>query len=259
MSKEESSKHFTRQLDKARNPNENFPPFVAKTERNETIYPLYTPYDATDTVQGSVWLTDDIESSGKSAKAGMTAVTPKGAKDFTKNHSFYLGIEESVDNSVDAASPSNLRSGTSPYVKAFSESSVTTDGTSTTPVPVVFTQDASGFSFKNQVYFGKIGDKLGENEKMPIFYGGLALDPAPTITVTTGRDTDGNDTHAEASFTGNENVDLTLPYISNDEIASLFNGTIDSDHVIITTVITSGTDEPPATGAAGSVYIKYSE
>ena len=264
MSSEGSSIYFNRQTDKDRTPNIDFPPFVTKTKKNEVIYPIYTPYDATDAVQGAVWLTDDVEDSGKNAKNGMTAATPNGVKDFTKKHSFYLSTEEDVDNSSDVnngASPSNKSAGTSRYVKVFSDNSVANwelDESGARP-PVVFTPDAPEFSFKNQIYFGKTGDKLGENEKTPIFYGGLTLDPAPAITVTTGRDVEGNDTHAEVNFTGNENVDLTLPYISDDEIAQIFNSTIDNDHVIITTVVTSGTGEPPSEGVAGSVYIKYSE
>lgn len=269
MSKEEENKYFTRQLDKGRNPNQDFPPFVTKTKKDDAVYPLYTPYDATDTVQGSVWLTDDVENSGRNAENGMTAATPEGVKnftkEFTKKYSFYLSTEEDVENDPDAgngASPSNLEEGTSPYVKVFSDKSVTSwelDGTGTPP-PVVFTPDAPEFSFKNQVYFGKTGNKLEDDDNnRPIFYGGLTLDPAPTITVTTGRDMNGNDTYAETDFTGNKNVDLTLPYISDDEIAELFNNTVDNDHIIVTTVISSGTGEPPSEGAAGSVYIKYSE
>lgn len=265
MSNEGSSIYFNRQTDPGRTPNTDFPPFVTKTRKNETIYPVYTPYDATSTVQGVVWLTDDVESSGKNAENGMTAVTPKGTKDYTesciKKHSFYLGTEESVENDTDDASPSNKSDGTSFHVKAFSAKSITSwelDESGTTP-PVVFTPDAPELSFKNQVYFGKIGTELGKSEKTPIFYGGLALDPAPTITISTGRDAEGNDTHAEVNFTGNENVDLTLPYISDDEIAQIFNSTVDNDHVIITTVVTSGAGEPPSEGVAGSVYIKYSE
>lgn len=268
MSSEGSSIYFNRQIDQDRTPNTDFPPFVAKTKKNETVYPIYTPYDATDVVQGAVWLTDDVEGSEKNAENGMTAVTPKGAKDYTesytKEHSFYLGTEELVDNDADGASPSNKSDGVSSYVKAFSAKSVKdweVDSSGAKP-PVVFTPDAPELSFKNQVYFGKIGTGLGENEKTPVFYGGLTLSPAPTISITTGgRDTDadGNAVHAEADFTGDSNVDLNLPFISDDEIKNLFESTIDNDHVIITTVVSSGTDEPPSTGTAGSVYIKYSE
>ncbi len=259
MPKEESSVYFTRQLDKSRNPNKDFPPFVTKTKKNDVVYPIYTPYDATDTVQGSVWLTDDVDDDGGSAEKGMTAVTPKGVGDFTKKHSFYLVTEESVANGgLDNASPSNLVEGFSSCVKAFSEKSVagywgiTADGAP----PVVFTPDAPEFSFKNQVYFGqKIADDLASNDNRPVFYGGLTLFPAPTISVTAGRDENGESIFEEASFSGHENADITLPYITDDEILALFNGTIGND--TITTVVFSGTEAPPSKGTPGSVYIKY--
>lgn len=70
-----------------RNPNQDFPPFVAKTQytdaqgQNHTV-PLYTPYDATDKVQGVSWLTDNLSlvNDNPSASNGMTAMTPAGVR-----------------------------------------------------------------------------------------------------------------------------------------------------------------------------------
>ncbi len=72
-----------RQIKNNRVPNTDLLPFVAKTKKNGTVYPIYLPYDATDSVQGVVWLSDNLSS--KKASNGMTAITPAGVKDNTVN------------------------------------------------------------------------------------------------------------------------------------------------------------------------------
>lgn len=86
----------TRATNNSRTPNTNLPPFVAKTEikdpdpSSHLLYdvPLYTPYDATDKVQGATWLTDKLtvknplsKSDNKNAATGMTAMTPQGVRE----------------------------------------------------------------------------------------------------------------------------------------------------------------------------------
>lgn len=73
------SRHWSTK--KGRTPNENLPPFIAQTKIDDTVWPLYIPFDATDETQGVVWLSDTLTEEG--ASAGMTAMTPKGVKDNT--------------------------------------------------------------------------------------------------------------------------------------------------------------------------------
>lgn len=82
----------SRARDNDRTPNEDLPPFVAKTqvEIKDLTYqaPLYTPYDATDQIQGVTWLTDELtvktpisKDDNKTAETGMTAMTPQGVRE----------------------------------------------------------------------------------------------------------------------------------------------------------------------------------
>ena len=78
-----SDTYGKRQIKNNRVPNTDLLPFVAKTKKNGTVYPVYLPYDATNSVQGVVWLSDSLSS--KKASNGMTAMTPAGVKDNTIN------------------------------------------------------------------------------------------------------------------------------------------------------------------------------
>lgn len=73
------SRHWSTK--KGRTPNKNLPPFIAQTKIDDTVWPLYIPFDATDKTQGVVWLSDTLTE--ESASAGMTAMTPKGVTDNT--------------------------------------------------------------------------------------------------------------------------------------------------------------------------------
>lgn len=76
------SRHWFNNKTRPANSKEEFPPFVAKTKIDETEWPLYIPFDATDQTQGVVWLSDSLAKE-EGADRGMTAMTPKGVKDNT--------------------------------------------------------------------------------------------------------------------------------------------------------------------------------
>ena len=75
------SRHWSTNKTRPANLQEELPPFIAKTKIDDTVWPLYVPFDATDKTQGVVWLSDTLTEEG--ASAGMTAMTPKGVKDNT--------------------------------------------------------------------------------------------------------------------------------------------------------------------------------
>ena len=75
------SRHWSKNKTRPANSQEEFPPFIAQTKIDDTVWPLYIPFDATDKTQGVVWLSDTLTE--ESASAGMTAMTPKGVKDNT--------------------------------------------------------------------------------------------------------------------------------------------------------------------------------
>lgn len=56
-------------------------PFTAKYNYSGELFPVYAPYDASESREGIVWLTDNIGDSPKDSINGMTAVTPKGVAD----------------------------------------------------------------------------------------------------------------------------------------------------------------------------------
>lgn len=76
------SRHWFNNKTRPANSKEEFPPFIAKTKIDETEWPLYIPFDATDQTQGVVWLSDSLAKE-EGADRGMTAMTPKGVKDNT--------------------------------------------------------------------------------------------------------------------------------------------------------------------------------
>lgn len=76
------SRHWSNNKTRPANSKEEFPPFIAKTKIDETEWPLYIPFDATDQTQGVVWLSDSLTKE-EGADRGMTAMTPKGVKDNT--------------------------------------------------------------------------------------------------------------------------------------------------------------------------------
>lgn len=75
------SRHWSINKTRPANSQEELPPFIAKTKIDDTVWPLYIPFDATDKTQGVVWLSDALTEEG--ASAGMTAMTPKGVKENT--------------------------------------------------------------------------------------------------------------------------------------------------------------------------------
>lgn len=75
------SRHWSKNKTRPANSQEEFPPFIAQTKIDDTVWPLYIPFDATDKTQGVVWLSDTLTE--ESASAGMTAMTPKGVKENT--------------------------------------------------------------------------------------------------------------------------------------------------------------------------------
>lgn len=75
------SRHWSKNKTRPANSQEEFPPFIAQTKIDDTVWPLYIPFDATDKTQGVVWLSDTLTEEG--ASAGMTAMTPKGVKENT--------------------------------------------------------------------------------------------------------------------------------------------------------------------------------
>lgn len=75
------SRHWSTNKTRPANSQEEFPPFIAQTKIDDTVWPLYIPFDATDKTQGVVWLSDTLTEEG--ASAGMTAMTPKGVQENT--------------------------------------------------------------------------------------------------------------------------------------------------------------------------------
>lgn len=76
-----TSRHWSTNKTRPANLQEDLPPFIAKTKIDDTVWPLYVPFDATNKTQGVVWLSDTLTE--EDASAGMTAMTPKGVKDNT--------------------------------------------------------------------------------------------------------------------------------------------------------------------------------
>lgn len=76
-----TSRHWSTNKTRSANLKEELPPFIAKTKIDDTVWPLYVPFDATNKTQGVVWLSDTLTE--EDASAGMTAMTPKGVKDNT--------------------------------------------------------------------------------------------------------------------------------------------------------------------------------
>lgn len=76
------SRHWSKNKTRPANSQEEFPPFIAQTKIDDTVWPLYIPFDATDKTQGVVWLSDSLAKE-ESADRGMTAMTPKGVKENT--------------------------------------------------------------------------------------------------------------------------------------------------------------------------------
>lgn len=75
------SRHWSTNKTRPANSQEELPPFIAETKIDDTVWPLYIPFDATDKTQGVVWLSDTLTEEG--ASAGMTAMTPKGVQENT--------------------------------------------------------------------------------------------------------------------------------------------------------------------------------
>lgn len=89
--------------------NTRITPFTSKVLINNEWVPVYTPYDATDKVQGISWLTDEIkDASGNvfDAATGKTAVSPKGVSKFVgdnalvKDPSTYPGFTVSQQSAA---------------------------------------------------------------------------------------------------------------------------------------------------------------
>lgn len=91
------SRHWFNNKTRPANSKEEFPPFIAKTKVDETEWPLYIPFDATDQTQGVVWLSDSLAKE-EGADRGMTAMTPKGVKDNTLVATTVNGVKTSSEN-----------------------------------------------------------------------------------------------------------------------------------------------------------------
>lgn len=214
---------------KGRTPNENLPPFIAKTKAKGQVWPLYIPFDATSKTQGSVWLSDGLTE--EDAAKGMTAMTPKGVKDNT-----LVAIKNGVGQKVSSES-----------VKF--EGDVEFTGT----VTGIGSTDKPGGNIDNLVV--KIANKnlppsdlnyiLGkgsiQNDVVTVPIGILPLNMIPSLTedklpnnINGSKIANGTITSDKiSSINGNKIEDGT---ITNDKISSIHgskieNGTIDNEKI----------------------------